>query len=230
MSLRKLLVSLVCLLSLAGCKGATKSSGEPITDFWQWFKSHENSLAEQHGPYDTEFDQLKSKLKTVDQGLAYEIGSGQKAEKRLVISADANPELFPVVQKLVAAAPVMPRWEVVPFRQRASEEDLVQMAIPSSPAKDGKSVSTPGLRADEMRYAMEKAGDLANVTLYLKDYKGDKEQEYMADLMLQQALGEYDSVMRVGQVKYGSLTQTNDKKSAPLSQLAAKLDQMLGSL
>jgi hypothetical protein len=199
-----------------------KQSTDSVTEFWQWFKAHENSLAEQHGPYDTEFQQLNSKLKSIDERLAYEIAPGTKGMKKFVISADANREVFPLVSKVAAAAPPLSRWQVVSFRPRASTEQLMEMAIPAA-------ARYPELRADEMCFSAKKDGEVADLILYLKDYNGDKEEQYNAKIMLQEAVGEYDSVTRIGDIEYRPLKEANAQNSKPLSKLAADLDQMLKS-
>lgn len=228
MSFWRTFVSVVCSFTLAGCKGVNKSSGDSITDFWVWFKAHENSLAEQHGPYDTEFDQLTSRLKTIDQRLAYEITGGNDDKKRIFISANANRDVLPLVQKVANAAPVMSRWEVIPFRPRATSEKLQEMAIPWKPASHGERVDTksPSVRADEMRYTAQKAGDVVNITLYLIDYKGGKEQEYNAQLMVHEAVGEYDSMTRIGEITYRPLTKSDSKVTKPLVELPAEFDRL----
>jgi hypothetical protein len=220
MSFWKTLLIVICVLAFAGCNGSMKQSTDSITEFWQWFKAHENSLAEQHGPYDSEFQQLTSKLKSIDERLAYEIAPGKKDKKEFVISADANREVFPLVRKVAAAAPPLSRWQVVSFRPRAATEELMEMAIPAA-------ARYPELRADEMRFSLNKDGEVADLIMYLKDYNGDKEEQYNAKIMLQEAVGEYDSVMRIGDIECRPLNEANAQNSKPLSKLAADLDQVL---
>jgi hypothetical protein len=78
-----------------------------------------------------------------------------------------------------------------------------------------------------MRFSLNKDGEVADLIMYLKDYNGDKEEQYNAKIMLQEAVGEYDSVMRIGDIECRPLNEANAQNSKPLSKLAADLDQVL---
>lgn len=98
--------------------------------FWDWFSTHE---AEYRGLDDagacpqTRLEAFEAVLHTVDPGLGFEVGTAGDGLHELVISADGDPDAFDSVRRVVAAAPSIPGWRVLAFRQADGEQARVSV-------------------------------------------------------------------------------------------------------
>jgi hypothetical protein len=231
MFVRKLISALICIVAISAWSNGSANSAESIASFWQWFKQNEGYLAQLQGPDDGAIAQLSSKLKSVDERLTFEIGPGTSSIKQLAISADGDISAFASVTGLVASAPKLTHWQVVAFRQRVPSAILNGLQVAGQQAENGRAkagAATIGVKAGEMRFSLAKTGDKGELVVYIKDYQGDKGQEFMSNIMLQQAIGEYDFAVRLADVKYRPLTDATPKNSKPLVELATDFDALLG--
>jgi hypothetical protein len=224
---RILLIATCCLVS--ACSNAQSNEQDKTTAFWNWFKQHETVLSKMAGPNDPIFPEIGNRIKEIDQALAFEIGPAPDNKKEFAVSADCRLELFPVVKKVVAAAPPLKNWTVVAFRQRTPPSALQGMAIAAQTQDTNEAQAMPGLAVSEMRYALKRSGDKADVVIYLKNYKGQQPLEFMANMILQQAIGEYDLVTKINDVSFKPIDKDSDKSSKPFVKMAAELDQMFKS-
>lgn len=96
--------------------------------FWDWFVSNRTALDDLPGiqtpPAKIDFAELERRtepllreLRRYDPRLAFEIG-GRPEDAELVISAEGNSAAFDSVFALVAAAPKIPGWTIVPLKPR----------------------------------------------------------------------------------------------------------------
>jgi len=229
-----ILLFALCLSLTAACSAPVRT---PHTDqipfFWSWFQTNQQALFASNNPGDLEHVSLAEKLKRIEEDLTFEIGRVENGKRELAVSADGIPELFPVVEQVVKAAPRMAQWHVVAFRQRVPETSLKELAIRGAPADVSleKNVSEKPeaveIAVKDMRAALERAGEKVNVTVFIKNYKQQEGQDNMALVMLQQALGEYDVTMKVGDIRFASLQEANEKNSIPFVKLAGAFDKMM---
>lgn len=85
-------------------------------DFWTWFA---NNASRFEGPPDqVPTDELNHQLSGIHDGLAFRIGGNRDhSGYELEISGQGSRELMPLVRQIVAAAPTIPGWKVLAFRQ-----------------------------------------------------------------------------------------------------------------
>lgn len=228
----KMLLALLCALSMTACSQPQRNIHvDQIPFFWSWFQTNEKALFASDDLSDMEHVSLAEKLKRVEEELSYDIGPAKNGKREMSVSADGIPELFPVVQQVVKAAPKMDRWKVVAFRQRVAEASLKELAIKSAPVNlssdPAKQEEGIEIAVKEMRAGIERVGEKANITVFIKGYKKQEAQDNLALVMLQQALGEYDMVMKVGDIKFASTQEANDKNSIPFIKLAGQFDKLM---
>ena len=97
--------------------------------FWDWFKANSARLmnSEYYGnpilPYgDPILEELTVELNKVSNGLTFQFSSKDIYGREFVVSADGIRQLFSTVIKLVGAAPALPGWKIVAFRQPMSPQ------------------------------------------------------------------------------------------------------------
>jgi len=183
MTLRLLLALPVAALAVCsgGCGRAT-----PEQDFWRWFERNEPTLFDYEKDRERTFDRLISELHKVNSSLTFEFGPRRDGRREFTLSADGVLAAFPKVESLYAAAPALPRWHFLKFRQRQK---------PTSISFGGVSVDSRAVKAQA-----EPAGQKVDLTLFVPGYSETDKQTYNAItfLFLDQTLGEYDVEMRVG--------------------------------
>lgn len=89
----------------------------PEERFWEWFARHAEEIAAFENDRERVFDRICAALEQVKPGLVFEIGKGPNGPLEFVVSADGDPALIPAVHALCDAAPELPGWAVVRFRQ-----------------------------------------------------------------------------------------------------------------
>lgn len=88
---------------------------ENISEFWSWFARSAGVVG--FDPTEPEFvHALDEKVRTVEAGLSWEIGSGGVKAWTLVISAGFNAKLRVIACALIEAAPDLPQWEFLSSR------------------------------------------------------------------------------------------------------------------
>lgn len=137
---------------------AREPEGEapPERAFWVWFVEHQEPLRtaplDEFGlPDDDGFlsADLLSHLQECDFGLGCAMRDLPDGRRELILTADGDPELFPVVRRVAAAAPAggLPDWSVVALRPR-----------PAAPPEDGEryKINEAKFRAGEFRFALRR--------------------------------------------------------------------------
>lgn len=122
-------------------------------------------------------------------GLTFEFSSKKDGKREFIVSADGVREIIPAVERLVAAAPVMPKWTVIKFRQRSWE-----------PFDIG--YGNVNVRWHAVTALLKPNSRRVDVTLLVPGYTAAEHKVYLsiAFLLLDGALGEYDVMTRVGHV------------------------------
>ncbi len=188
----------------------------PETSFWKWFQDHEEELFRFENERDSIFRSLAEALERVQDGLTFEIGPVENGIREIVISADGIRELFPAVETLCRAAPDLPRWKVVSFRQRRLPIDTIHLRDLT-------------LRPEDVWVTLQPDEHKAGVTLYMKGYSEEQTQAYaqIGYLFLDEALGEYDVETHVGFVEFREAGEESEFQKKPLNELASIFDQFI---
>lgn len=210
----------MCSLAMVSCTESASLANGKVGEFWQWFAANEEQLYLMDGPTSEKMGELAAKLRVMDESLGCEIGPAPDNKKEFAVSANSHVELFPIVEKIAASAPPLKHWKIVAFRQPVPPE-MLQFLSASAVSESSKEKFT--VSAKDMRFAMNPSGDL---TLYLKDYSGLEQQQRMAEMMVQQAVGEYDFAMKIGDIRFESRTKSNEETPKPLAQLASSLKEL----
>ncbi|MBU6453517.1 MAG: hypothetical protein KGS72_17190 [Cyanobacteria bacterium REEB67] len=212
---------------------ATKTSvesGESIKEFWTWFNLHQQDLSAMNGPDAPIFPEIGQHIKAIDDSLVFEIGPAPEGEKEFAVSANGNEALFPLVKNIVAAAPQIKGWKIVAFRQKTPPAILKQLAISAQPTKNGQVIAGAepmGVAVKDMRFTIKKDGDMAKVTIFIKNFKDDGPQSHMAEMMLHQAVGEYDLVKKIKEIDCKPDNAPEAKNAKPFEELGDALDKLL---
>jgi hypothetical protein len=213
--MRKIFFSL-SLLAVLGLSLSLLSKQSPSDEgaFWAWFASHQDELLKVQTGREEICSQLEAQLKHVNSSLVYEFGTEKNGRREFTISADGNSDAFPAVEALYAAAPSLPHWKIFKFRQRREP-----VAI---------SISGISVEPDSVAVAVKKAGDRADVIIYIPDAPEDDRGVYgeIAFLMLDQAIGEYDVETRIGKVTVMPSSRLSGKTYS-LKELPRVIDRML---
>lgn len=89
----------------------TSEAAPRIAAFWRSFSELAPELARAEDANDPAYDRLLEGLQQIDAGLYFEF-SAEPGDCDLVITAEGERTLFPLVRQIVAAAPGIPGWTV----------------------------------------------------------------------------------------------------------------------
>lgn len=183
----------------------------PEAVFWQWFQKNEDAMFDVERDRERNFERLAAELHKVHPALAFEFGPRNPRRRDFVISADGKRAAFSEVERLHAAAPLLPKWNVIKFRQRGAAVDLEYMGM-SVKADSVKAILTPGRDKLDVAMIIPGCSDAERET-----YTG------IAFLMLDKVLGEYDVETRIGTINVQPLAP-QQATAIPLDMLAAAVD------
>lgn len=194
-----------------------KKSQEPAS-FWSWFTANQERLRRLTTREDAKLvDELGRRLSSFHEGLTFETGPADDGRLEFAVSADGIKSRFAAVRDLVAAAPQIPGWEIVAFRQRKPESWLhFEM--------DGNTLSLADIwfTADEQAFKLD-------LVLYVRGFGPQTAQaiQHGSFLLVDGALGEYDVEMMVGHIEWQPYTVGGVISGLkPLRDLASLVDIM----
>jgi len=200
---------------------APPPSGAPVAPatvedhaFWTWIAAHVGDLRAITRGDEPIMDELAARLRAVDPGLAFEVGVGT-APFELIISADGVRDKFPVVQRLVAAAPPITGLEPIAFRPRKS-------------ADFGIRIEGIELGAGDVWFTATPAGATLDVVLYVRGLDGTRDdvRKYATYVLLDTLLGEYDVETRLGGIEWRAAPTAPAAPLRPLTELPAEVDRL----
>ena len=176
--------------------------------FWEWFQRNSERLGHFEADPESLFAELSGELARVHKGLTFEIGPEEAGRREFVISADGIRQVFPAVERLVAAAPPLPGWAVVAFRQPKSLDVSIQ-------------IGDYQLGAEDVWFSAAPEGNRTALRLYVRGYTAENRKllGQAAFLLLDSALGEYVVETRVGAIAFNPLPA--DPAAAGLQPLAS---------
>ncbi len=162
--------------------------------FWSWFLTKAGN-AVTHGRVDFRvLNEVVDRLQRVHPHLVCEFGAGSDCPAELVISADGIRANFPAVRALVDAAPEIPGWKVVAFRQ---PRDIVGPV----------SLGGIAVRPDDVWFSFTAEREVVQLRMYFRGYRETRINEYagLTFLLLDAALGEYTVATRIGRLEWAAL-------------------------
>jgi hypothetical protein len=207
--IRSILAALAAFLGLQA--GAAHAAGE--ADFWQWFRRHQALLFDFEKDQERMFNELAAQMHKVHPDLTFEFGPKQQGKREFVISADGLRGAIPAVERLAAAAPALNQWTIVKFRPRRPPFDIGYGDVQ--------------VKADTVLAQLAPNGQRIDVTLLIPGHTAATHKTYLGItfLLLDQALGEYDVMTRVGGVDVRARVST-DKAAVTLKRLPAAFDAL----
>jgi hypothetical protein len=152
--------------------------------------------------------------------LVWEVSPAQSGPWLFCVSANGNRKLFPHVLQAVRDAPDVPGWKVQPFRPRGSLTAEIDMGGHK-------------LGYDDIWCSVQPAGDGVQVTLWVRGLtpKLDPVLSPAVLILLDNAVGEYDAVVKIAELNRGPLPPNPVRQDDffPLAELPAHLDSKKGA-
>ena len=184
-----------------------------IAAFWKWFAEHAPALKAEPDLQKV-METVSNETEKIDPGLIGEIAvDGDK--RQLVLSADGNRELFPLVQATYAARPAqLEGWSVVAFRPRAKANDgmTIELAGNKITPRDVKFVATP-------------TEHKLDVVVFIPGFTTVDEMGSLGFVLLDHAVGEYDMETKIAGVDFAGLDKA-PASAKPLTELPAQVDAL----
>ena len=204
-----ILLTLVAVLAFFFLHG----QGSPEQRFWKWFERNQDSLFDFEKSKEQTFDQLGIEMHKLNPSLTFEFGPKEDGRREFTISADGIRGAFPEVEALYAAAPTLPRWKFVKFRQRRSPYDVSYGGVT--------------VKAASVALQAEPVGDKVNVSIFIPGYSESTKQACttIAYLLLDQAVGEYDVETRIGEIRIDDISKA-PAQTFPLRDFPKIIDRL----
>ena len=191
------------------------SASPEIAAFWAEFAAAQARL--QALPLRERVEEANALIEQHLEGLALEMSGGDAdAVVDLIATAHGSVEKFPLLMRLVAAAPTLAHYRLRAFRERTTQPDFPI-------GMDGFELATSevlvacsrddGQAALEIRFAREIPHD------YLDHARN------MAFIMLDHVLGEYDFAVKVGAVDFVEQSEDPQALWTRLSELPPVFDR-----
>ncbi len=167
-------------------------SDEKISRFWQWFEQNAADLLDMaRGDEQAARKKIDNRLKSLNRLLVPEVHYDPKTGKAVfVLSADGIEQIFPVVEQVIGAAPDIPGWSFVAFRQPVDVKDVYVF--------EGHRYNL-----DDFRIQLEPADDgKVSVNVFVKDYDSYDYYKLLSVMfkIINDLLGEYLTVKKIAGV------------------------------
>jgi hypothetical protein len=195
----------------------SSSKDTPQVKFWKWFEANGTRLLDFEKDQDRLFENLRAELHKVHPDLTFEFSGKNDGAREFVISADGNKGAFPMVIALADAAPSLPNWKIIKFRQ----------------PREFTKINFQGLEvgAEQVQFTIEPDGDKVGVTLFIDGYvESDPQYKIIGFLLLDACLGEYDVEMNVGFIEFKTAAEESALPKLPLTELPNVFSQLVFSM
>ena len=182
----------------------------PHKRFWKWFEDHADALAAVRSGEDPLLQKLNRELRRVHPWLAFELGLGDDEQPEFSVSADGIRSVFPIVEELVAAAPVLQNWKIIAFRQPKDSVSEIRY-------------ENYYLKAEDVWFSHKIRMNKIDLTLYIPDLSPENEAHAIGAsfILLDNALGEYLVATGIGVIDHKPLPdQPAARGFKPLSEIA----------
>ena len=188
--------------------------------FWTWLAANTARIqsCDKQG-FTRMGDEISKAFSSAYPDLVWEISQAGSHPWLFCVSADGRRELFPAVSQAVRAAPDLPGWRVQAFRSRGSLNAVLDLG--------GRKF---GYEDIWCQVAARASG--VHVTLCIKGLTPatDRALGRAALVLLDNAVGEYDAVMKITQLSRGPLPANPVRRADffPLAELPRYLDKIGG--
>lgn len=194
---------------------------KPAEDFfWEWFVKNEKRIWDFEVDRDAIFEQLRSELIKVQDGLCFEFGPIVDDRRELVISADGIASLFPEVSKLIIAAPKLAHWEFTAFRPRFNGFEEFEITF-----------NDIALKPSDILFQATTSSGAFDIDLFHPSMTEENRGAFSGAifLMLDMAIGEYDVATGVRHLEFlDANTNPITKDFFPLVELPKVFDAYQG--
>jgi hypothetical protein len=180
--------------------------------FWEWFQENNiKYLSLDKDSQDRLFDKLNERMIKIDPNLTFEFSPLlNNGRREFIISADGIKDSFPSVTKLVEAAPGIPNWDIIAFRQPKTGYERINF--------NGLSLSF-----DDVFFRYSKDNGKLGLELNIRGYEDEKEWTAVTFLLLDMVLGEYDTEMSLSWIERKVLDENEIDILYKLTELPAIL-------
>lgn len=186
--------------------------------FWNWFLKNQETYYAEVDNLDLReklFDDLTTHLVKAHPDLVFEFSPIRESGVReFIISADGIKAAFPLVEKLVAKAPTIEKWQFNAFRQRVPGDEL---AIRYGDLE----ISYSDIY---FRYQDGEYGKIG-IELNIRNFNGEDYIKNAIYILLDSLIGEYDVTMGLDWIEWVKLDESNIENLIPLTDLRDILDE-----
>lgn len=195
-----------------------KSKTEKMWSFWRWFERNEDRTFRFEEDQEAIFDEIRKEIRRVDPDLCFEISGEKEGKREFVVSAGGIRTAFPSVSALCNAKPQLPRWIVIPFRQRMTQIMSIEIG--------GIKVDPDGVTISHA----EDGGKIA-VIVYIPGVNNFGAQDKIPFqqamyLMLDQAVGEFEVETKISSIELADPSEHPDLARVPIAELPNIVDQL----
>src|SRR5262249_34826741 len=160
----------------------------PPEGFWHWLAENTSRIqsgGKENVPSMTE--EITRAFKRSYPDLGWEISPAKSPPWQFCVSADGNRQLFPKVESAVREAPEIPGWQIQAFRPRGSLTAEIDMG--------GHKLSY-----EDIWCSVRPQDGGTHVTLWIRGLSPETDGVLSgaALILLDNAVGEYDAVMKIG--------------------------------
>lgn len=178
--------------------------------FWKWFEDNAGFLAKVKSGNDPILPKVTRELGKVHPGLDFEMGLGDNDQLEFIVSANGIKGVFPIVEQLVACAPTLPNWKIIPFRQpKGSVSEILYENFL--------------LKAEDVWFSYKHRMDKIDLTIYIRGLlPRNKEQAIGASfIFLDNMLGEYLVATGIGFIEHKPLPDSPAARGfQPLNEIS----------
>ncbi len=192
-----------------------KETGEQR--FWKWFKKNELKIYQFEKNQEPVLDEISEQLSKYKEGVVFEISEERNGKREFIISADGLKELFPAVEALKAAAPLLEKWSIIAFRPRM--EDYSKFKLDYA----GKEFDPANIW---IYYRIQDG--YFDLIIYHPEYSEAERNAFIsgAYILLDMALGEYDVVTGIRYIDHQILPDNPEAEGLkPFSILREIFDE-----
>ncbi len=186
------------------------------TKFWEWFEENSEEIFNFEKNQDEVFKKINGRLRKISKGLGFMFGPKIGKKREFIITASGVKHIFPVVEKIVAAAPKLKKWKITAF-------------VPPSKKLENMGLEGLTLWPKDMYFFHELGeSNKINLKLYIKDFvEGDQRYIQLSFIILDNIIGEYAVVTKVGFVDFYLLPAKKKRDELhPLKDLRGIIDKI----
>lgn len=184
-------------------------------EFWAWFQANAPAFADPEKVPQDKVHELGRRLKEIDRGLAFEVAFPPNADPELAISANGDRRLFDAVRTVVAAAPAIPGWKVVAFRQPNFNPEMMVLEL-----------GNEQWDAAKLWARAKKVGQEIDLVIWAPNYADNRMHNDALLLLLDNTIGEELMGSRVRGVAFNRL---EDETKPPHAE-AVRLGKLRGQI